>query len=405
MFTLSKSTFQISDIPRYRVFALCLMLSLVLMACNRANDGNQKADKTGEKKPNPTLITVASAETAKLENLEETVGSLEGLIDPTIAAETPGKVLKVLVHPGQHVRKGQMVALLDDTDYVLQLREVEAELARLQALYANQGKVVERNQALVQKNFISQHALEDQTTQQSAQALQIQAAKARLESIRHTASKARLISPVDGVVEKQIVTSGDFVRVGDPLVQIIGAQKLRAHLPFPEHLASRIHPGMPLRLSTPTSSKIILSQVSELKPMIGSSNRSIDVIADVQGHTDWQPGASVNGALIFGTQSAAVLVPELSVVLRPAGEVVYVISQQSSSQQARQRIIKTGSRQNGKVEILEGLSAGELVAVDGAAFLSDQALVQVKATEEKTLPLRSEMQGQNQAFNKTGTGQ
>lgn len=395
MFALLKPAFQPSKRRLCRVFAFWLTLSVVLVGCNRGNDGNQKVEKAGEKKPNPTLITVASAETASLENFEESVGSLEGLIDPTVAAEIPGKVLKVLVHPGQHVKKGQVIALLDGTDYTLQLREAEAELARLQALYANQGKVVERNQALVQKNFISQHALDDQTTQQSAQALQIQAAQARLESIRHTGSKARLSSPVDGVVEKQIVTSGDFVRVGDPLIQIIGQQKLRAHLPFPEHLASRIHSGMPVRLSTPTSSKIIMSQVSELKPMIGSSNRSIDVIADVKGQTDWQPGASVNGALIFGTQSAAVLVPEISVVLRPAGEVVYVITQQASKQIAQQRIVKTGARQNGQVEILEGLSAGERVAVDGAAFLTNQAMVQVK----------SDMPDRNSALSKTGAGQ
>ncbi|WP_234406198.1 hypothetical protein [Methylobacillus glycogenes] len=67
--------------------------------------------------------------------------------------------------------------------------------------------------------------------------------------------------------------------------------------------------------------------------------------------------------------------PELSVVLRPAGQVVYVIKDDV----AQQRIVKTGIYQDGRIQILEGLQAGETIAVDGAAFLTDQAQVQIKS--------------------------
>jgi len=68
-------------------------------------------------------------------------------------------------------------------------------------------------------------------------------------------------------------------------------------------------------------------------------------------------------------------VPEASVVLRPAGEVVYVIQDKS----AQQRVVKTGLRQQGQVEIVEGLAAGETVAMDGAGYLTDKAPVTVQA--------------------------
>lgn len=350
--------------PKHVLAALCL--SLCLMACG-------KTDEKTEKAPSPTLVSVATAQTARLEIREEAVGTLEGLMDPTVAAEVAARVLKVLVHPGQTVKKGDVVVMLDNTDFILQGQEARAEVARIQALLTNQGKVVERNQKLVNKNFISQNALDDITTQQSALNEQLAGARARLAGIDHVSAKTRVIAPLDGVVEMQIVSVGDFVKIGDPLIQIISKQKLRAHLPFPENIAAKLQPGLKVRLTTPTSSNEVITTIRELKPLIGTNSLSVDIVADVIDQPGWQPGASVNGVVILAEHAEAVVVPEQSLVLRPAGEVVYLIKNDT----AEQRVVKTGLRQNGQIEILEGLSAGEQVAVDGAAFLTDKAPVKI----------------------------
>jgi len=175
-------------------------------------------------------------------------------------------------------------------------------------------------------------------------------------------------------VEKQIVSPGDFVKIGDPLIQIISNQRLRAHLPFPENIAAKLQPGLKVRLTTPTSPDTVTATIRELKPLIGESNRAVDVIADIVDQPGWQSGASVDGTVILGERPGAIVVPEQSVVLRPAGEVVYVIQ----NNVAHQRKVKTGLRQSGQVEILDGLAAGEQVAVDGAAFLTDQARVSIQ---------------------------
>jgi RND family efflux transporter MFP subunit len=284
----------------------------------------------------------------------------------------------VLVQPGQAVKKGDVVVLLDSADFALQRKEAQAEVARIQALLANQSKIVERNQKLVNKNFISQNALDDITTQQSALNEQLVGARARLASIDHTATKTRVVAPLDGVVEKQIVAVGDFVSIGDPLIQIISKQNLRAHLPFPESIAAKLKPGLKVRLTTPTSPNEVVTTIRELKPLIGMNNLSVDIVADVIDQPGWQPGASVNGAVILAEHAEAIVVPEQSVVLRPAGEVVYLIKNDT----AEQRGVKTGLRQNGQVEILEGLNADDQVAVDGAAFLTDKAKVSISQPDK-----------------------
>jgi membrane fusion protein, multidrug efflux system len=348
---------------------LLLVATLLLPGCG----------KKAEEPPRPTvapvtLITVTQAQTRRLEIFEQTIGSMESLMDPGVGAEVAAKVVKVFAHAGQEVKKGQLIAILDSTDYTLQKREAQAEIARIEALLANQGRIVERNQHLVQKNFISQNAAEDASTQQSALREQLEAARARLASIEHNSSKTQVYSPIDGKVEKQIVSPGDFVKQGDPLFQLIGTQKLRAHLPFPESVAAKLRPGQTVRLSTPTvPDQVYSTSIKEIKPLIGT-NRAVDVIADVKDQTGWQGGASVNGKVILGEQAQAVVVPEASVVLRPAGEVVYVIKDSIASQ----HIVKTGLRQDGVVEITEGLGAGETVALDGAAYLTDKAPVKLQ---------------------------
>src|SRR3989344_1262640 len=355
--------------PKHLITALCL--SLCLMACG-------KSDEKTEKAPSPTLVSVATAQTVKLEIREEAVGTLEGLMDPTVAAEVAARVLKILVLPGQTVKKGDVIALLDPTDFALQRREAQAEVARIEALLANQGRTLERNQKLVQKNFISKNALDDIATQQTSLKEQLDGARSRLASIEHTGSKARLVAPMDGKVEKQIASEGDYVKVGDPLLQIINNQRLRAHLPFPEGIAAKLQPGLSVRLSTPTSPDQVTSTIRELKPLIGIGNRAVDVIADVVDQPGWQSGASVNGTVILGEHADAVAVPEQSIVLHPAGEVVYLIKNNI----AMQRLVKTGLRQEGKVEIVEGPTAGEQVAVDGAGFLTDKAQVSISQPDK-----------------------
>lgn len=350
-------------------FLTMLALAAMLGGC---------AKKEEPKKPGASqavLVTIAAAQTHSLEIREETVGSLEGLIDPTIGAEVAARVVKVLVHAGDAVKRGQLLAELDGADISLQQREAQAEIARLQALLDNQGKVVERNRQLVQKNFISQNALDDVTTQQSALREQLEGARAHLAAIEHNATKTRVYAPLDGRVEKQVVSVGDYVKVGDPLFQVIGIQKLRAHLPFPEIIASKLHSGQTVRLVTPTMpDEVVNTTVKEIKPLIGSANRAADIIADITGKAGWYPGASVNGAVVLGEHTDAVVVPEASVVLRPAGEVVYVVDRNT----ALQRVVKTGLRQNGMVEIIDGLHAGETIAVDGAGYLTDKAAVKVQ---------------------------
>jgi RND family efflux transporter MFP subunit len=360
--------------PQYTVIISAFFLAALLSACGTDDAAADK--KSGVR---ATLVTVSSVNNQAIEVTQTSVGSLEGLINPTLAAEMAARVIKVYVNTGDTVTKGQLIATLDATDYIMQRNEAQAEVARIQALLENQNKIVSRNQTLVDRKFISQNAVDNEVAQKNVLKQQIVAAKARVASINHESSKSKIIAPVSGIIESKPVDTGDYLRVGDPIVQIVSKQILRAHLPFPEQLGAQLKPGLIVRLKTPTSDQMVETVIRELKPLIAEGTRTIDVIADVNNAQGWQPGATVTGTVVLNERPTTTMIPEQSLVLRPAGEVVYVVRDNI----AHQVVVESGLRQNGLIEILSGLTIDDTIVVDGAGFLTDKAPVEI-AKKRKT---------------------
>ncbi|MDH5510859.1 MAG: efflux RND transporter periplasmic adaptor subunit, partial [Nitrospinota bacterium] len=105
--------------------------------------------------------------------------------------------------------------------------------------------------------------------------------------------------------------------------------------------------------------------------------RAVEMILDVPNPGGWKPGGTVKGIVTQEERQSAVMVPETCVVLRPAGAVVYAID----GGIARQRIVKIGVKKGGLVEIISGVKDGESLAMDGAAYLTDNAPVSVSEAE------------------------
>jgi membrane fusion protein (multidrug efflux system) len=346
---------------------LALAGLLTLSACSQ---------KTEEKKsgPPPTQITVTQAKAMPLEIVERTLGTLEAVNDPKIAAEVAGRITRITVRGGEAVKKGQLLAEIDPSDTAQQHRSDQGEISRLEALLTQQERLLKRQSELVQKNFMSKNALDDATAQRDALRGQLEAARGRAGLSGNNLKKTRVLAPFDGVVEEQIATAGDYIKLGDPLFRLVSNAVLRAHLPFPESAAQRFKRGQPVRLLSPLlPGQIIQGEVEDIRPTLTETSRSIDVIARVGSNGDLRGGGSVDAIVVIGQKDSAILVPEQSVVLRPAGKVVYAVAEGK----AQQRVVETGSKQNGMIEILNGVAAGETVALDGAGFLSNGASVNI----------------------------
>ena len=358
--------------------AVALVAGAVIAAYFYAADGRaaRKSEKGATKGPQAVLITTAVVQPRTLEIYEEVVGTIENVIDPTVGAEVAGRVTRIAGFTGKKVAKGEVIAEIDAVDFQIQGRADQAEIGRLTSLLEQQEKVVERQTKLVGQGFISQNVVDDTIAQRNALRQQLAAARARAEATARSLWKSRVVAPVNGEIETQIVAVGDYVKVGDPLFRMVGVQELRVHLLLPEAAATRIKPGLKVLLSAPAAPEQVLeSRIAEIKPTLGTANRALDAIVKISGvGTQFRGGGTVNARIVTSSLDRALMVPEQSVVLRPAGKVVYALD----GNVARQRVVETGLRQDGLQQILKGVSAGEMVAADGAGFLTDGAAVTVR---------------------------
>lgn len=341
---------------------------LLVAACDK---------KPEEKKSGPpaTLITTTQVKSSAFEVAEETLGSLEALVDPKIGAEVAGKVVKVLAYAGKAVKQNETLAVIEVADFALQSQADQAEVKRLEALLTQQDKLVERQTSLVAKGFVSQNAVDDLKAQRTAIAEQLLAAKARADVGRRNIGKTTVTAPADGIIENQLISAGDYVKLGDPLFQLVSNRRLRAHLPFPEAAAPRLHKGQPVKLTSPqVPDKVFAGQIADIRPSVAEGSRAIDVLVDLEGDGSLKAGGTVNAAVQIAAKASALVVPEQSVVLRPAGKVVYAVVEGK----VQQRVVQVGAKRDGRIEILSGLKDGEVVALDGAGFLTNGAAVTVK---------------------------
>jgi RND family efflux transporter MFP subunit len=367
---------------RLTIFALlAAVLAAAAGAYFYAADGRAKETrKAGASKgggARAVLVTTVAVQPRTLEIYEEVVGSLENVMDPKIAAEVAGRVTRVLGFTGKKVKQGELLAEIDAADFEIQSRGDAAEIKRLQALLANQERVVERQQTLVGQGFISQNALDEALAQRAVLREQLSAARARAESTGRSLGKTRVVAPIEGEIETQVVAPGDYVKVGDPLFTLVGRQRMRAHLLFPENASNRIQPGLKVTLESPAApGRAIESTIDEIKPTVSAGNRALDAIVRFETNDGaFRGGGSVNARVVLQTKRDALMVPEQSLVLRPAGKVVYVVA----NGRAAQRLVEAGLKQDGLQEIVKGVAAGEVIAVDGAGFLSDGAAVTLAA--------------------------
>ena len=351
---------------------LLLMPALLISACG--DKGTQSTKEMPEPKVSVVRISTHPVEQKDLQVWQDSVGRIRSKVAPTLAAEVAGRIVKVAADTGDSVEKGTLLAETDTSALELERRASKADIKRLEAQIANERRRVKRYGDLEKKDFISKTQFDDSLAQLDVFLAELEAARARLAIVSDRITKASITAPASGEIQQRHVSLGDYVQSGDPLFEIAERNRLQAWLPFPETVATRIRRGQRVVMQSPVAPDVrIEGEITELQPSIGLGSRAVVAIVEIENPGSWRPGATVVGKVLVETRLETTMVPDISVVRRPAGEVVYVIE----ADKAHARPVRLGERSNGQIEITDGLAGDELVATDGAAFLVDGTAVQV----------------------------
>lgn len=360
--------------PWNRLFCLCLAVT-VLAACS--GNGDDDGDD-GDRGPDAALITTETAQTRTVEILERTIGRITSRSTPSIAAEVSGQILDIHADAGDRVERGDLLIEIDPEPYQLAEASAATEIRRLEVTIRNQERELGRNRELLEDGFVTRSMVDNAEAELEGSQEQLQAARVQLETAQRDLRKTRVMAPADGEIDERHVSSGDYVSPGEALFRLISQDLLQVRLPFPETVSRRLETGQQVRMRAPLSGGgDVEGEIRDIRPGLMGSSRTVEAIVDVRNPGGWREGGSVNADVVVISRDG-VVVPTSALIQRPAGEVVYVVEDDV----AHAREVEVGRRERDMTEILDGIEDGEIVAVDGAGFLSDGADVRTAEDDD-----------------------
>ena len=409
-------------VPRRTRIALLLPLAVSLAALGGCNKPEEKPVEA------PAVLTVSTQPASmrdipRLLSLTGSVAAWDQL--PVMPAANGLRLMAVLVEEGATVRKGQLLAQLDDATLQAQLAAAQAraasaeaqlakmrtptrrqDLASAQAAVAQaeanlsaavdtfqrfqqlkaEGGVSEAELVVKQTNVEAARASAEQARQRLSLAREgsraedlaiasAQAAEARA-SVAHSQAllaQTRVTAPDDGRIIKRDAHIGDVSTVGRALFTMVRDSRLEVEALVPESDMGVVKVGMPARIASDARPDLVATgKVREVSPSLDAGSRQATVSIDLPQGSAFHVGMFVRAEVNLG-QSRSLAVPTKAVVSGGGGAQVFVLD----GQIARARAVQVGARTGGWVEVRDGLKPGEPVIVNGVGFLKDGDKVDV----------------------------
>jgi RND family efflux transporter MFP subunit len=356
--------------------ALAMMLAAALAACGKSTPES----KSKEPQPAKPALAVNIAHLAQ--HVWPRIATASGAVQPwqeaSIGAEVNGlKLAEVRVNVGDVVKQGQLLARMSDDTVRADVAAQRASLAEAEASAAQAAGEARRAHELDKSGAISQQDLIQYDTQAKTAAAKLAAARAQFDSQQLRLRYTRVVAPDDGVISARTATVGAVVSSGTELFKLIRKNRLEWRAEMHGDVLSRIQPGQDARLRR-MDGGVVNGRVRQVAPTVDANTRNGLVYVDLPPEaatSGVKAGMYLSGDVLLGDAPATTL-PETAVFSRDGYDYVMVIGQQG---RVRQTKVTVGRRQDGQVEIVQGVGANDRVVAAGAAFLSDGDVVRVIA--------------------------
>jgi membrane fusion protein (multidrug efflux system) len=300
-------------------------------------------------------VEVAKVESMTLVDETQAVGSLRSRQGVMLRPEVAGRVKQIFFNDGQRVRKGQLMVQLEDQLQQAQVAQARAELSIAEANH-------KRNQELVAQNFISQRSLDE-----SAAALEV--SRAKLSLAQATLQRLQVLAPFDGITGLKQINVGDYLKDGADMVNVEDIDAVLLDFRLPERFQAKVRAGQKAQLTVDAlPGRPFSAIVQAVDPLIEANGRSVGVRGCIDNRQQQlRPGMFARVNAVFGSRDNALVIPEEAII--PQGGrtfVVKVVQGDKPDVRVSERVaVKVGLRQPGKVEIVEGLAAGDTVVTAG----------------------------------------
>lgn len=286
----------------------------------------------------------------------EVVGTVQAVERAAIASRVSGQIIEMPVLLGSQVRKGDLLVKISAGEISAQLLQAQARVEQ------------------VRRNLAREERLQKQgaSTLETVKSLREQAriAEASHEEVKAMLGYATITAPFSGTVTRKIASVGDLASPGVALLELENEKALQVVAQVPEGLILTVRKGDVLPVSIPAVGVTLSGEVAEVAPAADPSSRTAPVKINIAADTDLRSGQFARVTL-SGPEEKSLAISEQAVFSFGQMEQVFLVEDTGAIRIARLRLVRTGARYNGQVEILAGLEPGDRVVVTGVERLQD----------------------------------
>lgn len=336
-------------------------LLLTLPALCLAAAGCTKSPHSAATPPAPPVASVV-VEPSRTPLEREVDGTIEAVNQATLSAQTGGRVVELPYDVDDVVPAGSVIVRLKGTEQRASLQGAEAALTEAQARDQEASSSYARIAGLFERRVVSKAQFDQATANRDAAAARLAAAQAAVAAAREGVGYTEIRAPYGAVVTKRLVEVGEAVAPGTPLMSVLSLIDLRVETTIPQSIVMRVRTLK--QAAVYVGERRIEAAKITIFPEAATPSSSFRARLDLPpGALDLAPGMYVKVGLVIG-QADRLLVPAACIIQRSEVTGVYVLDPQGA---ASLRYVRVGHRFADKIEILDGLSAGERVALDPVA--------------------------------------
>ena len=309
-----------------------------------------------------------NAKILKYETLQDIIRT-KGLLLPdeevNLSFETSGKITNIYFKEGTAVKKGELLAKMNDKPLQAELKKLEAQIPLFESR-------VYRQKQLLEKDAVSQEAYESVTTELDKLHADIDLVKARIE-------QTELRAPFDGQIGLRFVSEGTYATPSTMVSTLTKIMPLKLEFSVNEAQANEIRPGLEVQFTAGNDMQN-KHQASVYAVETHLDEQTITLKARAMYDNPrglLKPGNSVNLEILMNEYDNALVIPGIAVIAEMGRDIVYVYK----NGVAQQRIIQKGMRTASSVQILTGLNYGDTLITSGVMQLRDAMPVSLNLVE------------------------
>jgi RND family efflux transporter MFP subunit len=325
--------------------------------------------------PPAAAVKIQTIEPHPIERASEFIATVKSLNSTTIQPQVDGRVTRIFVRSGDHVRAGAPLLQIDPEKQVATVRNTESQRAARQADVEYWKGQVERLRALLAAGAISknefdsaQHSLE--TAQANLAALDAQVRENQVQLQYH-----RVTSPTAGIVGDITVREGDRVTTSTQITTIDDKEGLEAYLQVPLNRAPELRLGLPVQLLDSEGKIVATNPISFVAPRVDDATQTVLAKALLRNTPPAMRVQQFVRARIIWRNEPGLTIPIVSVLRIGGQHFCFVAEQTDKGLVAKQRPIEVGEMLGNDYVVTGGLKAGDRVIVSGVQKLADGAPV------------------------------